>query len=171
MVARGLNRVHATACSPPMHLSELFRPQDLLIPFEPADKWDAIKRLAEHAVHVGRLPQESLVETQDAVYARERSMSTGMEHGIAIPHAALDDLEKVSAVMGVVQTEDGLNFESIDGSHTHLVILLVIPRKQKLLHIRTLADIARGLGRESLRTNLLEASDSKTAWQVLESAT
>ena len=50
-----------------------------------------------------------------AVLARERSMSTGMEHGIAIPHAAVDGVQTVVACMGIVSTGSGLAFESIDG--------------------------------------------------------
>ena len=50
---------------------------------------------------------------------------------------------------------------------TRVVVLLVIPRSQKLLHIRTLADIARVLGRDSVREALLAARDAHSAWSAL----
>jgi len=150
-----------------MRLSELFSPEDVLVDFQPADKWDAIARLVDHLVARGRLLPEARNGIVEAVMARERSMSTGMEHGIAIPHAAVDGVETVVAAMGVVSDPGGLTFESIDGRPTRVVVLLVIPRAQKLLHIRTLADIARVLGRDVVREQLLASRSSEDAWKAL----
>jgi mannitol/fructose-specific phosphotransferase system IIA component (Ntr-type) len=150
-----------------MRLSELFSPEDVLVDFAPADKWDAIARLVDHLVARGRLRPEARNGIVEAVMARERSMSTGMEHGIAIPHAAVDGVETVVACLGIVGAEQGLTFESIDGRPTRVVVLLVIPRAQKLLHIRTLADIARVLGRDTVREQLIAARTSEQAWTAL----
>jgi mannitol/fructose-specific phosphotransferase system IIA component (Ntr-type) len=151
-----------------MQLSELFAPDDLLVDFDPSDKWEAMRRLVEHLVARGHVDADAATTIVDAVLARERSMSTGMEHGIAIPHAAVDEVDEVVASLGIVRRGDGLEFDSIDGQPTRLVVLLVIPRPKKLLHIRTLADIARVLGRDEVREGLLGASDAKAAWEVLE---
>jgi mannitol/fructose-specific phosphotransferase system IIA component (Ntr-type) len=151
----------------PMRLSDLFPVEDLLVHFEPADKWDAIRKLVAHLVERGRIPRADAPAIVDAVLSRERSMSTGMEHGIAIPHAAVDGVETVVACMGIVSNGPGLAFESIDGKPARVVVLLVIPRAQKLLHIRTLADIARVLGRDAVREALVGASDAQGAWAAL----
>ncbi len=150
-----------------MQLHELLQPDDLLVDFRPSDKWDAIPRLVEHLVARGRVDAETAKRVEEAVLQRERSMSTGIEHGIAVPHAAVEGLEEVTACMGIVGGENGLNFESIDGRPTRLVVLLAIPPAQKLLHIRTLGDIARILGKESVREALLQATDASEAWSVL----
>jgi mannitol/fructose-specific phosphotransferase system IIA component (Ntr-type) len=150
-----------------MRLSDLFSAEDVVVDFAPTDKWDAIRRLVEHLVRRGRLPAPSEGAIVDAVLARERSMSTGMEHGIAIPHAAVDGVESVLACMGIITDPQGLTFESIDGRPTRVVVLLVIPRAQKLLHIRTLADIARVLGRDTVREHLIAARSSAEAWSAL----
>ncbi len=150
-----------------MRLTELFAVTDLLVDFEPTDKWDSITRLVDHLNATGRVPADSLEEVREAVINRERSMSTGMEHGIAIPHAAVDGIETVAAAMGVIRREGGLAFDSIDGRPARLVVLLVIPRAQKLLHIRTLADVARVLGQDSVREGLLEATTDGEAWSAL----
>jgi len=150
-----------------MRLTELFRAEDILLPFAPADKWDAISKLVQHLVARGRIPAASAPPILEAVLARERSMSTGMEHGIAIPHAAVDGVDSVVACMGLVTAGEGLPFASIDGKPARVVVLLVIPRAQKLLHIRTLADIARVLGRDAVREALLGAATSRSAWEAL----
>lgn len=149
-----------------MQLSELFSAHDVLVDFAPADKWDAIRRLVEHLVAEGKIAAESQDYVLEAILSRERSMSTGMELGIAIPHAAVDGLESVVACMGV-SPEPGLSFESTDGRPTRIIVLLVIPKAQKLLHIRTLADIARALGRQDIRESLLKASSPEAALSAL----
>jgi len=151
--------------------SELFQPEDLLLGFEPADKWEAIHSLVDHLVERGRLSSEGSETVRDAVLARERSMSTGMELGVAIPHAAVDDLPEIVGAMGVVQRDGGLDFESIDGQPTRVVVLLVIPKAQKLLHIRTLADIARVLAKDSVRERLLATGDAEEARAALIAGT
>lgn len=150
-----------------MKPSELIGPDSLLLGFDPADKWSCIQDLVQHLSEIGRLDAELVEPVREAVLSRERSMSTGMEEGVAIPHAALDDISEVVACLGVVDREEGLDFESIDGRPTRLVVLLVIPKSQKLLHIRTLADIARVLSKELVREELLMATDPDRAHAVL----
>ena len=153
-----------------MELRQLFAPGDLLVGFDPADKWDAIRRLVAHLADSGRLSREAVASVLEQVLAREKSMSTGMERGIAIPHAAVSETDRVIACMGIVSRPDGLNFESIDGHPTRLVVLLVIPRSQKLLHIRTLADVARVLGVERVREALIASATAAAAWETLASS-
>jgi len=152
-----------------MRLTELFAPEDLILDFQPVDKWESVGQLVGHLAERGRIPPEETETIRDAVLARERSMSTGMEHGIAIPHAAVDGVENLAVALGIVRSESGLNFESIDGQPTRLVVLLVIPKAQKLLHIRTLADVARVLGKDSVREQLLGAETPEAAWYALRS--
>jgi mannitol/fructose-specific phosphotransferase system IIA component (Ntr-type) len=150
-----------------MELRQLFSPEDVIVGFDPADKWDAIRRLVEHLAGEGKIPKGAAAQVLEQVVARERSMSTGMERGIAIPHAAVDQVDHVVACMGIVARPGGLAFESIDSQPARLVVLLVIPRSQKLLHIRTLADVARVLGLESVREALVAATTSEQAWEAL----
>jgi len=152
-----------------MRLQDLIPPRHILLGLEAADKWEVIDRLTAHLQETGAAPAEGQEAFREAVVQRERSMSTGMERGIAIPHAAVDGLEKVAAALAVVRGPggEGVNFNSIDASPAWLVVLLLIPRAQKLLHIRTLADLARHLGSEDVRQALRQASTPDQAWKAL----
>jgi len=152
-----------------MRLTELFSPEDLILDFRPDDKWDSVSRLVDHLAARGRIQAEQVAKVRDAVLARERSMSTGMERGIAIPHAAVEGVDQLAVALGIVSLDDGISFESIDGQPARLVVLLVIPKTQKLLHIRTLADVARVLGKDSVREQLLAAKTPEAAWYALRS--
>ena len=123
--------------------------------------------MLDHLCEHGRIPAEAADAAREAVLAREQSMSTGMEHGIAIPHGAVEGMDEIAACMAIIGGETGLPFESIDGGMARLVVVLVIPREQKLLHIRTLADVARALAKESVRLALREATSSGEAWEIL----
>ena len=152
-----------------MSLAELLTERDLIVDFAPADKWHAISLLVRHLVDTGRLPVERKDEIHQAVLNRERSLSTGLEHGVAIPHAAVDGLQRVIACIGLVRREQGLDFESVDGRPTFVVVLLLIPRQQKLLHIRTLKEVALVLGRSEVRERVLAAPTSMDAYRELVS--
>jgi PTS system fructose-specific IIA component/PTS system nitrogen regulatory IIA component len=150
-----------------MSLAELLTERDLIVDFAPADKWQAIGMLVQHLVDAGRLPEERKDEILNAVYSRERSLSTGLEHGVAIPHAAVDGLQRVLACVGLVRREQGLAFESVDGRPTFVVVLLLIPRHQKLVHIRTLKEVALVLGRSEVRERVLAAATPGEAYREL----
>ena len=152
-----------------MRLQDLIPPQHIVLGLEAADKWEVIERLTANLEAHGAVPRELLPSFREAVVHRERSMSTGMERGIAIPHAAVDGLERVVAGLAIVRgpTGEGVNFDSIDAIPAWLVVLLLIPRPQKLLHIRTLADLARHLGHEEVRQALRAAPTPDAAWRAL----
>lgn len=150
-----------------MQLCDLFTPADFVIGLEAPDKWGAIERLVRCMEENGRIAAGSGAAVLAAVVERERSMSTGMERGLALPHASLDGLPRVVACMGTIHDSAGLPFESIDQRPARIVVLLLVPRAQKLLHIRTLAEIARTLSRDSVRTALLAARSGEEAWNAL----
>ena len=150
-----------------MQLQELFQVQDVLVGFHATDKWDAIERIIDHLEARGRFTADQAPALLEAVMGRERSMSTGMEHGLALPHAAVDGLNEVVACMAICSEEEALDFESTDASPSRIVVLLLIPRDQKLLHIRTLAEIARLMSKSDSRALLQNATDSQAAWSAL----
>ena len=140
-----------------MRLADLFPVEDVIVPFEPGDKWDAIRKLVAHLVDRGRIARSEAPAIVDAVLARERSMSTGMEHGIAIPHAAVEGIDELVAVLALAP--DGIPFEAVDRQPARILVGLVIPRHKKLLHIKTLAEVARLLARAEVRQRLLRCTD------------
>lgn len=141
-----------------MRLSDLLRPEAVLLGVKGLDKWALIERLCDQLVHARRLPASRRQQVLDALFQRERSMSTGMENGIAIPHCSLDEIEDTLVVLGI--SREGVQFESIDGKPSHLILLLVTPRNKTKVHIRTLAEIAKLLNDAAFREKLIAAESS-----------
>lgn len=148
-----------------MKLSELITKDLIEVPLRATDKWEALGVLARVPVRAGRYPAAFAPIVEQALVLRERSMTTGMEHGIAIPHAAIDGIDDLVAVLGLNPV--GIPFETLDGAPARILIGLVIPRAKKLSHIKTLAEIAKLLSRAEVRDRLLRCADAGSVVAVL----
>ncbi len=149
-----------------MKLSELLSPAQILLPFQAEDKWQAITLLAQGMVQAGALNAADLDTVHAALVTREESMTTGMEDGIAIPHAAVDCLSEVVATLAI--SPHGVPFETLDGKPGQIMVCLAIPRSKKLQHIRTLAQIAKLLSRSEVRQQLLACEDAAAVLRVIQ---
>lgn len=150
-----------------MKLSEVLSESAIRLDLDGTDKWTLLELLTEALVESGQIDPDSRDVVHEALAARERQMSTGMEQGIAIPHTSVDRVERTAVALGI--SRSGLDFQAIDGRPTHLVICLVNPTNTKA-HIRTLAEIARLLGSSALRTSLREAATSAEALERIREA-
>lgn len=148
-----------------MKLSELITSDLVEVPLRAADKWEALAAIARIPARAGRYAQSLVPTVEQALVVRERSMTTGMEDGIAIPHAAIDGIDELIAVLGL--NPIGIPFETLDGAPARIIIGLVIPRARKLAHIKTLAEIAKLLSRAEVRERLLRCTDAESAVRAL----
>ena len=124
-----------------MLLSELIQEDLVKMNLEARNKWDAIEELVDLLVGAHELRLANRAEVLDTVFAREKSLSTGLEHGLAVPHGAVECVGDILAAVGL--SAGGIPFDSLDGAPARLVVLLVIPRGAAQRHVRTLAGIAR----------------------------
>ncbi|MBI3817613.1 MAG: PTS sugar transporter subunit IIA [Planctomycetes bacterium] len=125
------------------------------------DKWESISKILDLLVSTGRVPAARRDAIHAALLDREKSMSTGMERGIALPHAAVDGLEEL--VTCLVVFRQGVPFQSIDGGPARIVVMLLIPKERRIVYLPVLAEAARLLSREEVREGLLKAASSHTA--------
>ncbi len=163
------DRIASPRCRPAhMKLSHLLTPDQILVPFGAPDKWAAIAAMPMALVAAGRLEAEREAVAVEALMTRERSMTTGMENGVAIPHAAVDELTEVLCVLAIAH--QGIAFDTLDQEPGRILVGLLIPRAEKLLHIRTLAAIAKLLSRPELREDLLSCRDPAAALRTIRAA-
>ena len=148
-----------------MAFYELIDSNTILVNWKPNDKWQAIEGLIGNLQQAGKISPAAEPQITQAVLERERKMSTGMEHGIALPHAACDVVPTMTAILGISQ--EGFDFESLDGHPAHIVVLLLYPNRELQAHIRMLAVIARLLGRPEIREQLVQCTTSEDVLDVL----
>lgn len=97
----------------------------------------------------------------DSLFARERLGSTGLGHGVAIPHGRIKGLK--SPMAAVVQLAQPIGFDSPDEQAVTLLIFLLVPEAATQKHLEILSEIAEMLSDVTLRTKL---SASATAEEL-----
>ncbi|MBX3439389.1 MAG: PTS sugar transporter subunit IIA, partial [Planctomycetaceae bacterium] len=75
-----------------------------------------------------------------SVWEREETLSTGLGHGVAIPHARLAGLSKPIVAVGI--SDAGIDFDAPDGELAHVVFLLLTPQDDALEQLKMTAEIA-----------------------------
>jgi mannitol/fructose-specific phosphotransferase system IIA component (Ntr-type) len=136
-------------------LSELIQEDVIKVGLSARDKWEAIEELVDLLVSAHEIRLTDRAAVIDAVSTRERSMSTGLKYGLAVPHGSVDCVKEIIAALGTCP--QGIPFESVDESPTRLVILLVIPKGTFQHHVRTLAAVSRLATGADLRERLISA--------------
>lgn len=145
-----------------MLLGEILHRGVIKVGLEAEEKYQAIHELIALLVETNDIPLEMRDHVIEIVTARERSMGTGMEEGVALPHGSSDRVRNVFGALGISRT--GIPFDSLDGIDANLVLLLVLPRHDFQVHVRTLAGISHLLNEASFRKALLAA---KSADEIL----
>ncbi|MBI4951917.1 MAG: cation:proton antiporter [Myxococcales bacterium] len=87
-----------------------------------------------------------------AVLEREAMMPTGLELGLAVPHARIAEVSAPAIAVGL--SEHGVSFETVDGSSVTVVILVLTPPGADEAQLEILADIARTLRIDSVRASI-----------------
>ena len=102
-------------------------------------------------------------KVREAIFEREKIMSTGVGNGFAIPHGKTDAVLDIVAAFAV--TEEAIDYESLDEQPVRLIFLLVGKDSMVGPHIKLLSRISRLMNKEDFRKKLL---DAKTPKQVIE---
>lgn len=95
-------------------------------------------------------------EIINAIMEREEKGSTGMQHGVAVPHGKADSVEELVAAFGIKR--DGIDFDSLDGQPCSIFILTVSSSLLAGPHMSYLAEISRVISKPDVREKLLAAS-------------
>ena len=127
--------------------------------------WEALGELVDHLVSVGHVEKERREDVLEALHAREEQVSTGIGHGVAIPHCYCDRVEEPVAVFG--RSREGIDFEACDNAPVHFVILLIVPKDQPHLHLQTLSSIARLFSQCEVRRKMTEAEGAGDLVELL----
>ena len=141
-----------------MQLSELIQEEVIKVGLTARSKWEAITELVDLLVAAHEIRLADRAAVIDAVQARERSFSTGLKYGLAVPHGSVECVHDIVAALGT--SPDGIPFESADGQPARLVILLLLPKGEFPQHVRTLAGVSRLATRPGLRERVLAAADA-----------
>jgi mannitol/fructose-specific phosphotransferase system IIA component (Ntr-type) len=138
----------------------------VIVDLEASNRWQAIDELINHLVASGSIKPEHCDPITKAITKREAAMSTGIGHGIALPHAASDLVHDVVGVLG--RSKLGIDFDSLDKKPVNLVFLFLVPQGQFQKHLYTLASMAKLLHNAELRDALTTAPSAAAAFGLFD---
>jgi len=103
---------------------------------------------------------------REAIFEREKIMSTGVGSGFAIPHGKTDAVTDIVAAFAV--TAQPIDYQSLDDQPVRLVFLLVGRDNMVGPHIKLLSRISRLMNKEEFRKRLLEAASPKEILEIFK---
>ena len=147
-------------------ITEILTSIRVKVPLEATSKDDVLRELVDVLTRDGCVddPEEVLRVVQE----REQVLSTGIGHGVALPHGKSDVCADLVIAAGV--TPEGIEFDALDAEPVRLVFLLVGPQSAAGAHIKALSRISRMVRDADLRERLIHASDEGTFLEALRDA-
>ncbi len=118
------------------------------------EKDGALRELAETIA--GAAEVQDADRLLEAIFEREKIMSTGIGLGIAIPHAKIPSVTEFVVALG--KSAKGIEFNSLDGKPVHFVVMIAGPDNQQERYLQLLARITLKLKDSGVRRRLGEAS-------------
>lgn len=145
-----------------MNLTDFLKPADVQLDLVVANKPALMKVLAQRAGVATGLDELHILK---ALQAREDLGSTGIGHGVALPHASLSGLPSPFGLFARLSRP--LDFASIDSSLVDLVFLLLLPEQNRQSDLSALSCVARQLRSADVQNALRSAVDTKKLFTVL----
>jgi len=136
-----------------MQLSEILSVDCVRSPLTAAEKQGVINELVDVLVAAGKVRDGAALK--DAVWSREQTRTTGIGHGLAIPHGKCEGIGELAMAIG--KPAEPLDFEAIDKQPVRLVVLLASPPDKTSDHIQALARVSRLMSNESFREKIYAA--------------
>jgi PTS system nitrogen regulatory IIA component len=145
-----------------MPLIDFVAPNAVIPALKVNGKKQAIQEIAARAATLSGQNERVVFET---LLQREKLGSTGIGHGIAIPHGKMVKLEKLFGLFA--RLDRPIDFESLDGQPVDLVFLLLAPEGAGADHLKALASVARLLRDPDIAHKLRESRDAEALYAVL----
>lgn len=146
-----------------MHLLDLLTPARVRANVVTSGKKRLLEQLA--AALANGADGESERGIYDGLCGRERLGSTGLGHGVAIPHGRSNKLANATGVF--MRLSEPVDFNAPDGMPVDLVFALVVPEHYAQQHLMLLANLAEMFGDADFRERLRKAGDSAALYALL----
>jgi nitrogen PTS system EIIA component len=145
-----------------MDLSSLLKPAAVRVASHATSKKRLFQDLADIAMSVYRLEP---AETVNALQERESLGPTGVGHGVALPHARLEGLDRVVGVF--IRLERAMDFDAVDRQPVDLIFALFAPKDSGVEHLKALALVSRTMRDAATCAKLRSNDDPATLYAVL----
>jgi mannitol/fructose-specific phosphotransferase system IIA component (Ntr-type) len=151
-----------------MLLTNLLRPSLIKPHLEAETRREAIGEVLDLLVQDHEVPYAQRNSVFDELLEREGQMGSGMEAGLAIPHATTDRVEDLLCAFGTAP--NGIAFDAIDDQPCKAVLLMLIPRSAYDERIHTLETAAEVFGQRGVIDRLSAAKTPQEIYDIIKQA-
>ena len=137
-----------------MKIRDLLSKNSILIDLQGTDKNEILTQMAHYMTSIYSLPDAERIGRK--ILDREAEMSTGIGFGIAIPHARIDNIDRVYMI--AARSTLGIDFSAIDEQLVHLIFMMISPPNTSAEHTQVLSSLSRIMSYEDMRKRLLSAA-------------
>jgi PTS system fructose-specific IIC component len=148
-----------------MNLLDILTPDAIKAPLTATDKKGVIDELVDVLAAAGKVGDAKALK--EAVWTREQTRTTGIGHGLAIPHGKCAGMTGLAMAIG--KPAKPMDFEAIDGHPVKLVVLLASPPDKTSDHIQALARISRLMTMDEFRERIYAAQTAAEVYELLKS--
>ena len=127
-----------------------------------------IAEMLRALVDVGQIADDDTESILNAILKREELGSTGIGRGVAVPHTKHPSVDRLVGMVGV--SDQGVDFDSLDGEKVQLFFLLISPPDRPGDHLRALENISRQLRDNTFCRFLKQSKSAADIQQLLEEA-
>ena len=132
------------------------------------EKENVIREMTQALLQAGEILEDEFEGIVKAILKREELGSTGIGRGVAVPHTKHPGVEHLVGTVAISQ--DGVDFDSLDGETVQLFFLLVSPPDRPGDHLRALENISHQLRDENFCRFLRQAKTTEEILQLLDEA-
>jgi PTS system nitrogen regulatory IIA component len=148
-----------------MEIHDLITTKSVVAALRVTSKKQALQELAKRAAQITGIDERQIF---DVLLEREKLGTTGVGHGIAIPHGKLSQLTRLYGLFA--RLERPIDFEAIDEQPVDLIFLLLAPESAGADHLKALARVSRLLRDKATTTKLRGCDNADGLYSLLTEA-
>ena len=149
-----------------MKLSDTLTTDRIVSDLQGPDKESVITELVEVAHEAGLLPNKE--QYLERVLDREFLLSTGLGHGVAVPHAQAEGVQGLFCCLGI--SRNGVTYESVDDEPARILCLICAEEGDDAPYLLLLSNLTRLFGQADIRDRILQATSPDQIMAVINDA-
>lgn len=146
-----------------MNLRKILSVETIRMQLESDTKKGVVAEMIDSLAAAGKISDREAAMT--AILEREKKMTTGMQHGIAIPHGKTDTVDELVATIAL--KPEGVDFESLDGRPSTIFVMTLSPLNRAGPHIQFLAEMSQLLNDPERRAAVLGSGSPRELLDIL----
>jgi len=143
---------------------DVFSPELIRVKYYALDKKSCLIEMTEFLLENGIISSSDTF--WEAIWEREKLMSTGIGRGVAIPHSRSAVVQKLKIAVYILDNE--LEFDSIDGVNVQIIFMIAVPEDMKDIYMKVLSAISNYFRSDENRQNLLQCTSNIEIYNVLK---